>query len=141
MMARIGALALVAVLAMGAKGAQAQTYTDVIFCNNTGSDVYIAFVYYNESNQRWQMFAYELRPAGVCDSIAKLSPGLIYYHAFNESRRLYWPNDAHVDKEYCLPNTAVDRPMYSGTCIDGEELAGFQGIKIDGPSHTINIDP
>ena len=120
--------------------ATAQSTTDVWFCNNTGSDVFIAMVYWHYQNNRWQLYAWQRQNPGSCDSIGSVGSGMIYYFAEKEGRKFHWPAEAYVDKRYCVPNYAVNRPMNGGNCPSVERLVGFVGQSVNGSSFTINLN-
>jgi len=135
------ALAGLLVLASGQfSPAQAEGATDVTFCNNTGSNVFIAMAYWHTKNKRWQMYAWQKQGPGKCKSIGSVGSGLIYYFAEKEGRKFHWPAEGYVDRRYCVPNFGVNRAMHSRTCPSDERLLGFHGTKVSGSSFTVNLN-
>lgn len=120
--------------------AQAEV-TDLWFCNNTGSDVYIAMAYWHYNNNQWQLYAWQKQYPGQCKSIGGVGSGLVYYYAEKEGRRYHWPADAYVDRRYCVPDYGVNRYLRGGgTCPRDERLLGFYGQSVSGSSFTINLN-
>lgn len=132
--------ALVLAIGLSSKGARAQSTTEIVFCNNTGSDVFIAMAYWHFEYRDWYMYAWQKQYPGECRSIGSVGSGLVYYFAEKDGRRYRWPADAYVDRKYCVPDYGVNRRMFSGNCPRDERLLGFRGVKVNGGRFTINLD-
>ncbi len=115
--------------------------TDLIFCNNTGTKLFTAIVYYEPGTKRWMLSAWGSRNPGECKSAGTFQAGLVYYFAENEGRRLHWPAKANKERDYCVPSQAVMRAIMPGqSCAQGERLVGFRSINLKGPKHTMNFN-
>lgn len=140
-----GAAAILAGLSLSAPAAQAQpasntAVTNVTFCNNTGAKVYIALVFYDPAKQKWMLSAWKTREAGQCASAGRYRSGIIYYFAEKEGGREYWPSKPRVEKTFCVPRQAVERPQVGGNCPPGERLLGFRGFNATGAAHRFNLN-
>lgn len=122
-----------------ASAAPAAAETEVMFCNKTGSKVYIAIAYYQEASRQWKLSAWFNAGAGSCKSIGKLRSGLFYYFAEKEGRKFHWPAASYVDKTFCVPTTKVLRTLNGGSCGSGERNLGFRGTTAEGPRYTVNL--
>jgi hypothetical protein len=148
--ARIGAACLIGAVAslsltekataQASNTAPAQAFTDLVFCNNTGSKVYIALVYYETRTQKWMLTAWFPRNPGECKSGGRFRSGLTYYYAHNEGRTVHWPAAAKVDKTFCVPPTRIERVQLGGACASGERNVGFHGINATGASYKFTLN-
>lgn len=132
--------AVLMLFAVSSEQARAQSTTEMVFCNNTGADVYVAMAYWHFEYNDWYMYAWQKQGPGRCKSIGSVGSGWVYYYAEKEGRRYRWPADGWIDRKYCVPDHGVNRPMYSGSCWSGERLVGFHGIQVNGSSWTVNLD-
>lgn len=120
--------------------AAAQKLTTLDFCNNTGSKVFIALVYYEHRTSKWMLTAWQSRNAGECKSAGKFRSGITYYYAEKEGRGLHWPSAGNVDKTFCVPSGKVERVQMGGTCAAGERNVGFHGINATGESYKFSLN-
>lgn len=126
--------------AQAANTAPAQAFTDLVFCNNTSSKIYLALVYYETRTKKWMLTAWFPRNPGECKSGGKFRSGLTYYYAHNERRTTHWPAAAKVDKTFCVPQTRIERVQLGGTCATGERNVGFHGINATGASYKFTLN-
>ena len=139
---RIAVLALSTTLGLGAAQAQpaAQAFTNLTFCNNTGSKVFIALVYYETRTSKWMQSAWHTRNPGKCKSVGNFRSGITYYYAEKEGRRAWWPSRGQIDKTFCVPPGRVERAQLGGTCAQGERNVGFHGINATGANFRFNLN-
>jgi uncharacterized membrane protein len=124
-LAATGAAALV--WALSAQISPAAAQTELILCNKTGARIDIAVAYQHATTGRWMLSAWHIRKPGECKTFAKIKTGLFYYHAKNERNTTVWPGKQSVERNYCVPNTAVTRDMNGSKCGQGDVNRGFRG--------------
>jgi len=139
---RVTVLALGVIAGLGSAQAQpaAQAFTNLTFCNNTGSKVFIALVYYETRTSKWMQSAWHSRNPGECKSAGNYRSGITYYYAEKEGRSAWWPAKAQVDKTFCVPPGRVERAQLGGTCAAGERNVGFHGINATGANFKFNLN-
>ncbi len=128
------------VLGLLAATSEAQAVSDVIFCNHTGSKVFIAIAHIPESTKKWTLSTWHANDPGQCNSVGKLRTGLFYYYAEKEGRKLHWPAAAYVDKTFCVPDGKISREMTGGTCATGERNVGFRGLTPSAGKYTFTLN-
>ena len=129
-----------AVLALSAYSSGAQAATQLEFCNKTGSKVFVALALLPEATQKWTLNAWHTVNAGSCTNIGNVRTGLFYYYAEKEGRKLHWPAAAYVDKNFCVPDTRVNRVMTGATCATGERSLGFRGLTPNAGKYTFTLN-
>lgn len=131
----------VGLLALGLCGASSSALaaSDLVFCNKTGSKVFIAIAYLAQPSQKWTLSAWHSAPAGGCAKVGSFRTGLFYYYAEKEGRKAHWPPPANVDKSFCVPDGKVNRVMTGGTCAPGERNVGFRGLVPSEGKYTFNL--
>lgn len=139
MMGRGWILSAVMLAGLLIAAAPAHAATEVVFCNKTGSKVFIAIAYFQEATKQWKLSAWFNAGAGSCKSIGSLRTGLFYYFAEKEGRKFHWPAASYVDKTFCVPTSKVLRTLNGGTCGAGERNLGFRGTSAEGPRYTVNL--
>lgn len=139
---RVAAFALAILSGLGTAQAQpaARAFTNLTFCNNTGSKVFIALVYYETRTSKWMLRAWNTRNPGECKSAGSFRSGITYYYAEKEGRRAFWPARAQIDKTFCVPPGRVERAQLGGTCAVGERNVGFHGINATGANFRFNLN-
>jgi uncharacterized membrane protein len=126
-------------LGLCAASAPAQAASDVVFCNKTGSKVFIAIAFVAQASQKWTLSTWHVAPAGGCTTVGNLRTGLFYYYAEKEGRTAHWPAPANVDKSFCVPTGKVNRVMAGSTCEPGERSVGFRGLVPSEGKFTFNL--
>ncbi len=134
----IGAAGLLA-LGLCVASPSAQAASSVVFCNKTGSKVFIAIAFVAQASQKWTLSAWHTAPAGGCTTVGNFRTGLFYYYAEKEGRTLHWPAQANVDKNFCVPAGKVNRVMEGSTCAPGERSVGFRGLVPSEGKFTFNL--
>ena len=127
-------------LALAAYSSQAQAATELVFCNSTGSKVFVALATLPDSTKQWTLDAWHTIGAGSCKTVGNVRTGLFYYYAEKEGRKLHWPAAAYVDKNFCVPDTRVHRVMTGATCATGERSLGFRGLTPSAGKYTFTLN-
>ena len=71
--------ASIAVAGLGLAPSSARADTDLVFCNKTGSKIYIAVAYVDAASNKWILSAWLPRNPGECSSSGRVKTGLFYY--------------------------------------------------------------
>ncbi len=119
--------------------ALARAETDLHFCNKTGAEIEIAIAYQDARSGDWTLRAWIKRKPGECSSAGPIKTGLFYYYAHKIGSDTVWPSKDSVEKNYCVPNSAVKRDMKSSTCAPGDNTHGFRGRVTETAKYTFSF--
>ena len=131
--------ASIAVAGLGLAPSSARADTDLVFCNKTGSKIYIAVAYVDAASNKWILSAWLPRNPGECSSSGRVKTGLFYYFAEKEGRKTSWPSADSVDKHFCVPATRIKREMANSSCATGERNLGFRGRVTESAKYTFTF--
>jgi len=120
--------------------AAAQEWTEVTFCNRTGSTTYAAFAYYNIDYNEWYIYAWLKMQPHQCRSAGAVGTGEFYYFAEKSGRGYHWPAERYVQRRYCVPDYAINRYLPGGqSCRNDERILGFAKADVYGRNFTVNL--
>lgn len=124
--------------ATGMAPAAASAATDIVLCNKTGAPVAVAIIFQDQTSGQWMLNAWKTRAPGQCASAGAIKTGLFYYYAEKQGTNFHWPAQSGVDKNFCVPRSAVLRPSNTA-CGVGEKSYGFKGAVAGTGTYTVNF--